>query len=70
MLVLHAIPAAVAMFAVAYLFSTSTIFVSGTRYDLSFILAAVTWCSSLTIALALTLAALLGPPEYHYERID
>ncbi|KAI9021440.1 hypothetical protein CLU79DRAFT_753321 [Phycomyces nitens] len=70
MLVLHAIPAAISMSVVAYLVNTSSIFYAGTRYDMSFIMGAATWCISLVIALSLTLATLLGPPEHGYERLD
>jgi hypothetical protein len=54
---------------VAYLFNSSSSFYVGTRYDLSFIFATISWCLSFVIAGILLLAAMLGPPEYAYESL-
>jgi hypothetical protein len=67
--ILHAVPQAAAMGVVAYLFNSSSSFYMGTRYDLSFIFATISWCLSVVIAGILVLAAVLGPPEYAYESL-
>ncbi|KAI8582250.1 hypothetical protein K450DRAFT_228071 [Umbelopsis ramanniana AG] len=67
--ILHAVPQAAAMGVVAYLFNSSSSFYVGTRYDLSFIFATISWCLSVVIAGILVLAAVLGPPDYAYESL-
>ncbi|KAI9357467.1 hypothetical protein BD770DRAFT_443701 [Pilaira anomala] len=71
MLVLHAVPSIVSFSIIAYLYNTSSIFYSGTKYDQSFIINAVSWCLSLILSLSMLLASFIGNPEYHYyERLD
>jgi hypothetical protein len=65
-----AIPSATSMSIVAYLYNTSEIFYSGTRYGQSFIMDSVAWSVSLLLALSMSLASFIGPPGYHYERLE
>ncbi|KAM3586862.1 hypothetical protein VKS41_001916 [Umbelopsis sp. WA50703] len=66
---LHAVPQATAMGIIAYLFNTSSNFYMGTRYDISFVFAIISWCLSIVIAGILLLSSLFGPPDYAYEAI-
>ncbi|KAL1934930.1 hypothetical protein VTP01DRAFT_4070 [Rhizomucor pusillus] len=70
MFVLHAIPQAVAMGIIAYLFNTSATFYVGTRYNVSFIVCTISWCISIFLAAVLCLVAILSPPEYAYQPIN
>ncbi|KAI8343054.1 hypothetical protein BC941DRAFT_465223 [Chlamydoabsidia padenii] len=68
--VLYAIPQVMSMGIIAYLYNSSATFYIGTRYDVSFILCIISWCLSVVLAVALSLVALVGPPEYAYNSID
>ncbi|ORX58048.1 hypothetical protein DM01DRAFT_203391 [Hesseltinella vesiculosa] len=70
LLILYAIPQAVAMGIIAYLYNTSNTFYIGARYNISFILCIVSWCLGLLLALILPIIASLSPPEYSYLPIQ
>jgi ABC-type dipeptide/oligopeptide/nickel transport system permease component len=54
---------------IAYLYNSSAHFYIGTRYNVSFILCIISWCLSIFLAVALSLIALIGPPDYAYDPI-
>ncbi|KAI8064130.1 hypothetical protein BDF21DRAFT_496843 [Thamnidium elegans] len=71
MLILHAVPSIISFSIIAYLYNTSSIFYSGTKYDQSFIMNSVSWCLSTILSLSMLLASFIGNPDYHYyERLD
>ncbi|GAA5805555.1 hypothetical protein HPULCUR_011074 [Helicostylum pulchrum] len=67
----EAVPSIISFSIIAYLYNTSSIFYSGTKYDQSFIMNSVSWCLSTILSLSMLLASFIGNPDYHYyERLD
>ncbi|KAI9343355.1 hypothetical protein BD770DRAFT_398197 [Pilaira anomala] len=64
---ISALPQAFSMGAIAYLFNTSSTFYMGTRYNFSFILCTICWCTSVILSIVLSLIAIISPPEYYQQ---
>ncbi|KAI9275309.1 hypothetical protein BY458DRAFT_507054 [Sporodiniella umbellata] len=69
MFLLYAIPQALSMSAIAYLYNTSPTFYMGARYNFSFILCIISWIVGVVLALVLCLIGSLSPPGYSYQAI-
>ncbi|GBB83606.1 hypothetical protein RclHR1_01030021 [Rhizophagus clarus] len=68
MFILHALLQFASIFIIAHLFTMSTKFYYGAKYDLSFIFANVSACFSFILAIILFSNGLFSPPEYAYMR--
>ncbi|KAI8068118.1 uncharacterized protein B0P05DRAFT_551845 [Gilbertella persicaria] len=68
--ILYALPQALSMGIIAYLFNSSATFYMGTRYNISFIFCIISWILSVILAIVLCLVAILSPPEYVYHALD
>ncbi|KAI9483001.1 MAG: hypothetical protein EXX96DRAFT_556465 [Benjaminiella poitrasii] len=69
MFLIFALPQAFSMGIISYLFSSSSMFYIGTRYNFSFILCIISWILSVILSIVLSLIAILSPPEYAYTAI-
>lgn len=67
---LVALPQALSMGIIAYLFNSSATFYMGTRYNFSFVLCIISWILSVLLSIILSLVAFLSPPEYAYQQLD